>query len=161
MIEFLELRPNTGSPLELNTLSYPCQVFDPNGDFEDKKFKKMQQPGEHPTFVYPPALYIAIEGDIVGTGATPTADFNTKRFALINASGPPITATGVLTARKHGVLRIRLDGMTENADADFLCVSRSVPLSTEFWSVNEFRLSLKISQGYFVGVTSAATYLLG
>jgi hypothetical protein len=168
MLTKVEIRPNVGSPVELNTVDgsgnhlYPLHDFNiiTNIDTTDKR--KMAAAGQWKTFHYPDAMSIIAEGAILGVGANDTAratDYITKRLALIDAVLPPVT--GVLTSRIHGVLRVRMDGMTEDADAEVVCVAPSFPMRALYPANSEFQITWKAFVPYFVGVSSSTKYQLG
>lgn len=159
MITFIEVRPVIGSPLELNTLVYPIHGFDPVSDYEDASAKKMQNPGEWPTFGYQGAMIIEITGDIVG--AASTVAYGNARDAFMLACQAPITATGVQTTRRHGTLRYRQDNWSENADVDYRTISCTAPMTDDFVSVTDFRWSIKCFLPYFIGVGTSNKYVVG
>lgn len=152
MITSIQIIPVVGSPLELNTLDYPIsQDFDPEIEYEDEKYKKALVPGEWPAYVPQGALYLTIIGDIVGRDpAQPTVDYMNKRTALQNALRPAENVDGILTTRHHGTLRLRMDGWASTADNDFVTVSLSMPLTTEYVSVSEYRWTAKFPRPYFL-----------
>lgn len=158
MITFIEIRPNSGSPIELNTLDYPLSVCDIFTNIDVRGYKKPFAPGEWPSFNYPGALSAHVEGTILGSGATPSNDYVTKRLALADAVLPPIQT---LTSRQHGILRIRLDGMSENADAPVVVQSISMPLRALYPANSEFMIQWKGFTPYFTGVSSSTKYQLG
>jgi len=159
MITKFEIRPNTGSPVELNDLVYPLSVCEINTNMDVKAFKKVSLPGEWPSFAYPGALTAHVEGRIIGTGATPSEDHVTKRLALIDACMPPLQT---LTTRKHGVLRVRLNGMTEDADTDIIVTEISIPMRALFPAISDFMISWKGFLPFFTGVTTPTNiYQLG
>jgi len=158
MITLLQYIPNVGSLVELNDLNYPLHEFDIETTIDPREFKKMSESGEWPTFTYPGAMTVHAEGDIVGYGGTPTNDYVTKRIALLDAVLPPI---GVLTARHHGTLRLRLDGMSENADALVVCSQQSIPMKALHPAISEFSITWKAFLPYFTGVSSQTKYQLG
>ena len=166
MITKFEIRPNTGSPVELNLMTggvpiYPLKVCDIYTNLDTKEFKRLAAAGEWPTFSYPGALTSHVEGNIIGSGATDalaSADYVTKRLALLDAVLPPI---GVQTARKHGVLRCRLDGMTEDADTDVIVTQIQIPMAALFPANSEFMITWKGFNPYFTGVSTQTKYQLG
>lgn len=158
MITLIEYHPNIGAPVELNDLIYPLHDFDIQTNIDVRAFKKMAQHGEWPSFHYPGAMTITAEGDIIGSGATPTEDYVVKRLALIGAILPPIQ---VLTTRRHGFLRLQLDGWTEAADADVVCTNPSVPMQALYPAISPFQIVWKGFLPYFVGVTSGDFYQVG
>lgn len=158
MLTLFEYRPNIGSPITLNDLNYPMHVCEIETALDVKDAKKMAAHGEWPTYAYPGAMTIHCEGDIVGMGGTPSTDYVTKRLALIDAILPPIQ---VLTTRKHGVLRIQMDGMTETADADVILASQSVPMRALHPAISEFLITWKAFLPYFTGTSTTTKYQLG
>lgn len=167
MLTKVEIRPNTGSPLEINTVDgsgnpvFPLHVFEINTNIDSKDFRKMAAPGQWPSFAYPDAMTIHAEGAIVGVGANDAArstSYITQRLALTDAALPPVT---LLTARIHGVLRVRMDGMTEDADAQIHLTSISIPMASLFPANSDFQLTWKGFLPYFVGVSTSTVYQLG
>lgn len=167
MLTKVEIRPNTGSPLEINTVDgsgnplFPLHAFEINTNIDSKDFRKMAAPGQWPSFAYPDAMTIHAEGSIVGVGATDalrSTSYITQRLALTDAALPPVT---LLTARIHGVLRVRMDGMTEDADAQIHVTSISIPMASLFPAHSDFMLTWKGFSPYFTGVSTSTVYQLG
>lgn len=162
MLTKFEVRPNTGSTLTLNDLNYPLHVLEIETNIDTHEFKRMAAAGEWPTFHYPGAMTIHAEGEILGTGASDSAISNdtvSKRLALLDAILPPI---GLLTTRKHGVIRIKMDGMTEDADADVVVVSLSAPMNAMSPGRVPFIVTWKGFNPWFTGVTTPTNkYQLG
>lgn len=158
MIDLIQYIPNVGSTVTLNDLNYPLHVCEIETTLDPREFKKMSESGEWPTFTYPGAMTIHVEGDIVGYGGTPSVDYVTKRLAILDAVLPPI---GVLQARHHGTLRMKLEGMSENADALVVCSQQSIPMKSLYPSISEFSVTWKAFLPYFTGVSSQTKYQLG
>lgn len=167
MLTKVEIRPNTGSNLELNTVDgsgnhvYPLSGFEIITNIDTHEAKKMAAPGHWPTFHYPDAMTIHAEGKILGIGANDTAratSYITQRINLLDAVLPPVQ---LLTTRKHGVLRVRFDGMTEDADADIVVVQQSIPIAALFPAYSEFMITWKAFEPYFTGVSTSTKYQLG
>lgn len=158
MITLFEYHPNTGSPIELNDLNYPLHDFNIKTNIDVHDNKKLALPGQWPSFHYPDAMDISAEGDIVGSGATPTEDYVSKRIALMAAVIPPMQH---LTDRKHGFVRIQLDGMTETADADVVIVDHAIPMQALYPAISPFMLQWKGFLPYFVGTNTSTVYILG
>jgi len=167
MLTKVEIRPVTGSPVELNTTDgagnhlYPLHTFEVVTNIDEHEAKKMAAPGQWPTFHYPDAMSIHAEGQLYGVGATDAdraTDYITKRLALLDAVLPPVQ---LLTSRKHGVLRVRMDGMTEDADADVVVVQQSIPMAALFPANSAFMITWKGFLPYFTGVSSSTKYQLG
>ena len=164
----VEIRPVVGSTLELNTTDisgnhlYPLSTFDITTAIDTPTAaKRMALPGEWPTFAYPGAMTVEAEGHILGIGANDAAratSYITQRLAFVDAVLPPMT---LLTSRKHAVLRVRMDGMTEDADADVICISQAVPLAALFPAQSEFTVVWKGFLPWFVGTSTSTKYLLG
>ena len=166
-LTLVQVRPNTGSPLTLNTVDgsgnhlYPLSVFDINTNIDTHDFKKLAQPGQWPSFHYPDAMTIHAEGKILGVGASDAlraSNYIAQRLALTDAVLPPVA---LLTARKHGVLRVRADGMTEDADADIVVTDISIPLAALYPAYSEFMITWKAFSPYFTGVSTQTLYQLG
>ena len=169
MLTKVEIRPTVGSPVELNTTDgagnhlYPLSEFSITTNIDQStNAKRMAQPGQWPTFHYPDAMTIIAEGRILGIGGSDAArasDYIAKRLALLDAALPP--AVGPYTSRHHGVLRVRFDGMSEDADAQVVLLSPSMPVVALYPAQSEFMLTWKAFEPYFVGVSTAPKYLLG
>lgn len=159
MITFIQIRPTTGTNIELNDLNYPLSVFEIEVSVEGPSHKKMTQHGEHKAFHYAGAMTIHAEGHILGSGATPSTDYVTKRLALADAILPPTTEP--MTSRTHGFLRLQLDGMSEAADAPVVCQIFSAPMRALFPANSEFMVTWKSFDPYFTGVGSQTKYQLG
>jgi hypothetical protein len=167
MLTKVEIRPVVGSAVELNTTDgsgnplYPLNDFSIVTNIDTHDAKKMAAAGQWRTFHYPDAMVVVAEGHIVGVGANDTAraaNYFAQRLALLDAALPPVT---VLTSRIHGVLRVRFDGMTEDADADVVLTSVSAPLAAMFPANSEFQITWKAFEPYFTGTSSATKYQLG
>lgn len=167
MLTKVEIRPNTGSPLEINTVDgsgnpvFPLNTFEIVTGIDTHDFKKIAQPGQWPSFHYPDAMTIQAEGHIIGVGgsdALRATSYITQRLALTDAALPPVA---LLTARRHGYLRVRMDGMTEDADAEVVLTAISIPMAALFPANSEFQLTWKGFLPYFVGVSSSTKYQLG
>jgi hypothetical protein len=167
MLTKVEIRPVTGSPVTLNTTDgsgnhlYPISQFEIITNIDTHDAKKMAAWGQWPTFHYPDAMTIVAQGKILGIGANDTAratDYITKRLALIDGLLPSV---GLLTTRHHGVLRVRFDGMTEDADANVVVVQQSMPMAALFPATSDFMITWKSFEPYFVGTSSSTKYILG
>lgn len=161
MITLIEWHPNVGSTLVLNDLVYPLHMFEPESAVDTHEFKKMQAHGEWPSFHYLGAMTVVSEGKIIGNGATDalrSADYVAKRLAFMDALLPPTTTP--LTARKHGFLRLQLDGMTEAANADAVVVSLRAPMAALYPAISDFFVTWKMWDPWFVGA-STTKYQIG
>lgn len=168
MLTKVEIRPVSGSPVELNTTDisnnhlYPLSQFEIVTNIDQHEAKKMAAAGHWPTFHYPDAMTIHAEGKILGVGANDAAratSYITQRLALLDAVLPPVTA---LTSRIHGVLRVRFDGMSEEAETDVVVVQQSIPLAALYPAYSEFMITWKAFVPYFTGVSTPSNiYQLG
>jgi len=163
----VEIRPVTGSNVTLNTTDgsgnhlYPLRRFEITTNLDVHEAKKMAAPGHWPTFSYADAMIINAEGSILGVGASDAAratSYITQRLALLDAVLPPV---GLQTARRHGTLRVRFDGMSEDADVDVVVTSQSMPMAALFPAHSDFMITWKAFLPYFTGVTTATVYQLG
>ena len=160
MLTKVEIRPQVGSPVEINTLVYPLQEYDPELDLPTTSLKKMGQSGHWPTFSYPGTMTVILAGEIYGSGATNALiaeDTMAKRRALQDACLPPLDQT--LTTRRHGTLRVRYDDMDEDADSDFHCVVCKIGLVAGQPGKAAYLINLHCFDPYFVGVTSSDIYI--
>lgn len=167
MLIKVEIRPISGSPLTINTTDgsnnplYPLHNFDIETALDNPSYKKMAAAGEWESFGYPDALTVTADGDILGVGANDAAraaDYVTQRLALVEALLPSMT---LMTSRIHAVLRVRMDSMTEDADARVRVTSQSVPLAAMQGARSAYRFTMKGFVPVFIGVTSGNPYLLG
>lgn len=169
MFTKIQIRPVSGSNVDLNAVDgsgnhlYPLREFEITTNIDQPAAaKKMAEAGQWPTFHYPDAMSIVAEGEILGIGATDqlrTEDYVTKRLALIDAILPPV---GLQTARRHGTLRVRMEGMTEDADVDVVCVLQSIPMSASSPARSPLLITWKAFVPYFTGVTTPTNkYQLG
>ena len=167
MLTTVQFIPVSGSTVTFNTTDgsgnhlLPLHTFEIITNIDSRDAKKMAAGGQWPTFHYPDAMTIHAEGQILGVGASDAArstSYVTQRLALLDGILPPV---GLQTSRKHGVLRVRLDGMTETADADVVTVSQSVPMQALFPANSEFMVTWKGFEPYFVGTSSSTKYQLG
>lgn len=169
MLTKVEIRPVVGSAVELNTVDgsgnhlYPLRAFDIVTNIDQgSDAKKMAAAGQWPRFHYADAMTINAEGNIIGVGGSDAAratDYITKRLALLDAILPPIT--GMMTSRYHAVLRVRFDGMSEDADAQVVVTSQSSPMAALFPANSPFLVTWKAFEPYFVGVGTSTKYQLG
>jgi hypothetical protein len=160
VIVSIQLRPVLGSNLTINDDAYPVHGWEPEPDMPDNTYKKMQQTGEWPSFAYPGSMKLAVEGHVLGVGATDAlraASVMDRRQALIDACMPNIDS--VHTSRKHGVLRVEYDGWGETADGDYHCVAIHSPISALQGANIPFFFTLKIFTPYVVGVSTTKYFL--
>src|SRR5262245_5100631 len=139
MLTKVEIRPVVGSTLELNTTDgsgnplFPLKTFEIITNIDQgQDAKKMAAGGQWPRFHYPDACTIHGEGNIIGVGANDAAratDYITKRLSFLDAILPP---AGLQSTRHHAVLRVRFDGMTEDADTNVVIIEQSVPMAALF-----------------------------
>jgi hypothetical protein len=167
MLVKVEIRPVSGSAVEINTADgsgnqvYPLHQFDIETALDNPSYKKMASAGEWESFGYPDAMTVYAEGDILGIGASDSAraaNYVTQRLALVEALLPPMT---LQTSRIHAILRVRMEGMTEDADARVRIVSQSVPLAAMQGARSSFRFTVKSFVPVFLGVSTSNPYLLG
>ena len=148
MIDLIRINPFGRSPLELNTLDYPIsRSFEPEIEIEDKKYKKALVPGEWPTYQNEGALYINVEGDVVGTVGAP---YTALRDALVLALTPIRDVDGLLVNRNHGVMELQLTGWAAVAEQEYVVTSKSIPMTTDFVSVSEYHIVFKFPIPYFL-----------
>lgn len=155
MITSIVYLPVVGLSVTLNDLVYPLNVFEVETNYDTRSFKKASAPGEWPVYSYPGAMTVHAEGAIIGSTSS---DYVTKRMTLLDAIIPPIQT---LTTRKHGVLRIQMDGWTETADADVIVTAQQAPLRALNPSISEFMVTWKSFLPYFVGTSTSTKYQLG
>jgi len=167
MLIKVELRPIVGSVLVLNTEDgsgnplYPLANFDIETNLDNPSYKKMAAAGEWESFGYSDAMTVAGDGQILGVGANDAAraaNYVTQRLALVEAMLPPM---GLQTSRIHAILRVRMDGMSEDADARVRVTQQSVPLAAMQGARSAFRFTIKSFVPVFLGVSSGDPYLLG
>lgn len=170
MLTKVEIRPVTGSPLELNTTDgsgnhlYPLTAFEIITNIDNPgESRKMGAPGQWQMFHYPDAMIIHGEGTIYGVGASDAAratDYITKRLAFLDAVLPPPTT--IQTVRYHAVLRVRFDGMSEEAETKVVCTQQSVPMAALYPANSRFMITWKSFEPYFTGVSTPSNiYQLG
>ena len=148
MIDLIRINPFGRSALELNTLDYPIsRSFEPEIEIEDKKYKKALVPGEWPTYQNEGALYINVEGDVVGTVGAP---YTALRDALVLALTPIRDVDGLLVNRNHGVMELQLTGWAAVAEQEYVVTSKSIPMTTDFVSVSEYHIVFKFPIPYFL-----------
>lgn len=155
MLTLFQIRPVTGSNLELNTLTYPLSDLSITTNLDTHDHKKMGAPGQWPSYSYPDAMTIHVEGNVLADTSTA---YVTARLALIDAVLPPLT---IQNTRRHGTIRIQLDGMTESADCNVQVVSQSIPMAALFPANSRFMVTWKGFLPYFTGNTSSTEYQLG
>jgi len=167
MLTKVEFIPVSGSTVVFNTTDgsgnhlLPLHVFEIVTAIDQHDAKKMAAAGQWPQFHYPDAMTIHAEGNILGIGADDAArstSYITQRLAVLDGILPPL---GLLTSRKHGVLRVRFDGMSEDADADVVTMQQSIPLQALNPANSEFMVTWKGFLPYFVGVGTSTQYQLG
>lgn len=154
-------KPNVGNSIVFNdnTLAYPIdgsgEPFQIEVEFSDPSIKKQQKSGEWPSFGYPGAARVIIEGHIIGTTS---GQFWTRRNAYLVALTPP---PGELTARRHGRLTIADDDMPEPMWAYCRVLSRLANLENADIMRCPFQVTWKSFETYFTGTVSGKPYLLG
>jgi len=167
MLTKVEIRPISGSALTINTEDgsgnqvYPLHEFDIETNLDDPSYKKMAAAGEWESFGYPDAMTIYGEGQILGIGgsdAARSASYVAQRLALVDALLPSMA---LQTSRIHAVLRVRMEGMTEDADARVRIVQQSVPLTAMQGARGAYRFTMKSFVPVFLGVSTSTPYLLG
>jgi hypothetical protein len=167
MLIKVEIRPIVGSPLALNTEDgsgsplYPLANFDIETAIDNPSYKKMAAAGEWESFGYPDAMTVSGDGQILGVGASDAAraaNYVSQRLALVEALLPPMT---LMTSRIHAVLRVRMDGMSEDADARVRITQQSLPLAAMQGARGAFRFTMKSFVPVFLGTSSGNPYLLG
>lgn len=147
---FGELPPGTGTrpPLELNTLDYPISSsFEPEIEIEEHKYKKALVMGEWPAYHPEGAMYVTVQGDVVGTVGAP---YTALRDALTKALTPPYDADDLPTFRNHGRMDLQLTGWAAVASQEYVVTSKSIPMTTEYVSVTEYHITFKFPLPYFV-----------
>ena len=150
MIDLIRITPfgPDKSPLELNTLDYPItRSFEPEITVEEHNYKRPLQPGEWPAYTRDGALYISVEGDVVGNLGS---NYTTKRDALVWATTPHRDADDLLVYRNHGVMELQLTGWAAVASQEYVITSKSIPMTTDFVSVSEFHIVFKFPIPYFL-----------
>jgi hypothetical protein len=158
VIDFIELNPYGRSALELNTLDYPIsQSFEPEIEIEEHKYKRAIVMGEWPAYHPEGALYITIQGDVVGNLG---ANYTTRRDALTLALTPFYDVDDIPVYRNHGFLRLQLTGWASIARQDYVVTSKSIPMTTQYVSVSEFHVTLKFPIPYFVQEGGSTRYYL-
>jgi hypothetical protein len=162
----VQIRPVSGSNLDINTTDgsgnhlFPLHEFEPEIDLPDVEFKRMQATGVWPVFAYPGAMTIIATGEVLGIGGSDSArssDAMTKRASLMDACLPPVDS--VLTARKHGTLRVQYDHWAETADADFQCILCKIPIKAQSPARMQYFINFKCFTPYFVGTGTQTKYL--
>lgn len=148
MIDLVRINPFGRTALELNTLDYPItRSFEPEIEIEEHKFKRALVPGEWPAYHDEGALYITVEGDVVGNLG---ADYTTKRDALTLALTPIRDIDDLLLHRNHGYMELQLTGWAAVAQQEYVVTSKSIPMTTDFVSVSEYHIVFKFPIPYFV-----------
>ncbi len=147
--------PNIGPSLVLNSANFPIHDFDPDVAMSDPSVPKFQLGGEWPSFGYPGAARIAVEGDILGISGT---NFWTNRQAFLNALTPPQTA---LTSRRHGILTIDDDDMAEAAFGYCRVINRAAKLESLSPERCPYLVTFKAFVPYFTGVSSGLDVVIG
>ena len=148
-------QPNVGPPIVFNSVNYPIHDFDPDTEFSDPSLSKMQLAGEWPSFGYPGAMRIPIEGDILGANG---ADFWANRQAFLVACTPP---NAELTARRHGTLTIADTDMAEPAWGYCRIIHRMAKLESLSPERCPYLVTFKAFVPYFTGLSSGLDVLIG
>jgi hypothetical protein len=149
-------KPEAGTSIVLNNDAYPVdEAFEVDVEFSDPAVKKMQRSGEWPTFGYPGAVSISLEGHILGTSK---ADYWTKRNAFLVALTPP---PGEQTKRRHGIVTIADSDAAEPMFGDCRIVHRIAHLENLSPERGPFLVTFKVFETYLTGVASGRPYLIG
>jgi len=148
VIDLIRINPFGRSSLELNTLDYPIsRSFEPEIEIEDKKYKRALVPGEWPAYINEGALYINVEGDVVGNLGS---NYTTRRDALVLALTPLRNVDDIMTTRNHGTMDLQLTGWAAVASQEYVVTSKSIPMTTDFVSVSEYHIVFKFPIPYFL-----------
>lgn len=159
----IEIRPITGSPLEINDNNIPVFNLETDPQYSDDEMpEKAFLSGVWPNFSMARGMPLTMEGAIFGYGATDAlmaADTATKvqtfKTALhrVHDVTPP-------TSRVHGTLRVKATGWTEDADAPYHVVSLRAPYQAGQPNIVEWFLGLFMFNIYFVGVSTSTKYFV-
>lgn len=147
---FGELPPGSGArpSLELNDLIYPItRSFEPEIEIEEHKYKRALVMGEWPAYHPEGALYITVDGDVVGNLG---ANYTTRRDALVRALTPPYDIDDLPTTRNHGMMELQLTGWSAIAQQEYVVTSKAIPMTTDFVSVSEYHITFKFPIPYFL-----------
>lgn len=148
MIDFIQIQPTGGTALELNTLAYPIvDSFEPEVEIDEHKYKKALVMGEWPAYHTEGALYVTINGDIVGDLG---ADYTAKRDALVLACKPVVNVDDLPISRNHGTMTLKLTGWPNNAVQDYVITSKAFPMTTDYASTSPFHITFKFPLPYFL-----------
>jgi hypothetical protein len=169
-LTLVRITPTTGSAVTVNTTDgsgnhlYPLHHFEPEPDLPDTTLKRMQDAGVWPTFAYPGAMTIVMDGEILGLGANDSAqsvDAMTKRAALTDACLPPINPVTPVTytSRKHGTLRVRYDHWSQDGEVDFHCIMCRIPLAALSPGRMQYFINFKCFNPCFIGLDGTTILL--
>lgn len=150
MIDYISITPYGAGRTELvlNTLAYPISSsFEPEIEIEEHKYKKAIVMGEWPAYHPEGAMYVTVQGDVVGDLG---ADYTTKRNALVYALTPTYDTDDKLLYRNHGFMKLQLTGWAAIAQQDYVVTSKSIPMSTDYASVSEYHITFKFPLPYFL-----------
>lgn len=142
--------------LEINTDEYPLHDFDPTvTNRTNLTRQKSQAHGLWPTNTLRDGMEIHVEGDIFGTSS---ADYFSKRMALLAALfGDPNTPP-VLTDRYLGDLVIAVEGSTENWTCPFTITLFSAPLQGLSPARTPYAITFASWNPWFTGVDTGQYY---
>lgn len=159
----IELRPVTGPTLLINDNNYPVFSLETDPQYSDPEMvEKAMLSGEWPTYSLSRGMPITMEGAIFGYGANDAAmaaDTATKRQTFLTALHR-VNDTTPPTSRPHGVLRLRAEGWSEDADASYHIVSVRAPIIAGQPNIVEWFVGFKMFNIWFTGISTSTKYFL-
>lgn len=116
---------------------------------------KSQKHGVNPTLPFRGGMEINLQGVIFKDS---TSDYVTYRKTIAEALFGAASAAASVTNRKNGTLVIRLDGETEDWDADCVVTAYTNPVKALYPTLSEFMVTLFAWNPYFIGASTATKY---
>lgn len=147
---------NDGVSIELNEATnprYPLLEFDMPVTYENDPVKKMQRPGEWPTFAYPRFRTFNLRGDILGNSVT---DYNDAVGDLKQVVQPPYTYYDL---RRHGSIRLKFYGDATTYYAYVILVTLDIPKEANYPSVGSYAIVWRSFEPYLRSTSSDAVSL--
>jgi hypothetical protein len=152
----LTWKNNEGLEVILNSANFPIdEELNFDVEFSDPSVRKLQRPGEWPTFAYPGSCRVTCDGHILGTSA---ANFWANRKAFLNALTPP---NQELTSRRHGTLTIDDDDEVEPVYQYCRIINRVANLGSLSPERCAYLVTFKAFVPYFTGLASGRDYVIG
>lgn len=139
-----------------NDVQSPLNLFDPTVAVRiDTSRNKLQLPGVNPTKPYRGGMELHMEGLLFAESSS--AYFTERQSIMLALYGDPNTPPDP-TERIDGTLVIRLDGATEDWEADCAVTAFTAPLKGNYPALTEYGVTFFSWKSWFIGSSSGDFY---